>query len=158
VSPTIPKDPLVCNGAALRKATRRISQLYDAFLTPCGLSVSQRSVLVHIHRAGSPTMTELAYAMVLDRSALARNIKPLERAGYVTQVPDELDGRSKRVKLTAEGKAALTQANRLWRKAQNRFEEVYGVQRAAALRAALAELYSDQFADAFVNGADASQR
>jgi DNA-binding MarR family transcriptional regulator len=153
VPPSVPKDPLVCNGAALRKATRRISQLYDAFLLPCGLSVSQRSILVHIDRAHSPTMTELAYAMVLDRSALARNIKPLERAGFLVQVPDEIDGRSKRVELTAEGKAKLTQANRLWRKAQSRFEEVYGAKRAAALRVALAELYSDAFADAFV-GAD----
>jgi DNA-binding MarR family transcriptional regulator len=153
VPPSVPKDPLVCNNAALRKATRRISQLYDAFLLPCGLSVSQRSILVHIERAHSPTMSELAYAMVLDRSALARNIKPLERAGFLVQVPDEVDGRSKRVELTAEGKAKLTQANRLWRKAQGRFEEVYGAKRAAALRVALAELYSDGFAEAFV-GAD----
>jgi DNA-binding MarR family transcriptional regulator len=150
---SVSKDPLVCNNAALRKAARRISQLYDAFLLPCGLSVSQRSILVHIERAHRPTMSELAYAMVLDRSALARNIKPLERAGYLVQVPDELDGRSKRVELTAQGKAKLTQANRLWRKAQSRFEEVYGAKRAAALRVALAELYSDEFADAFA-GAD----
>jgi DNA-binding MarR family transcriptional regulator len=154
VPPSISKDPLVCNNAALRKATRRISQLYDAFLLPCGLSVSQRSVLVHIERAGSPTMSELAYAMVLDRSALARNIKPLEREGYLVQVPDEVDGRSRRVELTAQGKAKLAQANRLWRKAQNRFEEVYGAQRAAVLRTALAELYSDEFAEAFTGDAD----
>ncbi|MDQ7978239.1 MarR family winged helix-turn-helix transcriptional regulator [Paraburkholderia sp. SARCC-3016] len=152
--PSILKDPLVCNGAALRKATRRISQLYDAFLLPCGLSVSQRSILVHIERAGRPTMSELAYAMVLDRSALARNIKPLERAGYLVQVPDKVDGRSKRVELTAQGKAKLTQANRLWRKAQGRFEEVYGEKRAAALRVALAELYSDEFANAFMGAHD----
>jgi DNA-binding MarR family transcriptional regulator len=158
VPPSVPKDPLVCNNAALRKATRRISQLYDAFLLPCGLSVSQRSMLVHIDRAHSPTMSELAYAMVLDRSALARNIKPLERAGLLVQVPDEVDGRSKRVELTAEGKAKLTQANRLWRKAQGRFEEVYGAKRAAALRVALAELYSDEFADAFVGANEDAPR
>ena len=144
-----PKDPLVCNGAALRKATRRISQLYDTALAPCGLSSAQRSVLVHIDRAGSPTMTELAYAMVLDRSALARNIKPLERDGYLVQQPDEADGRSRRVVLTAAGRAKLAEANRLWRKAQNRFETVYGAERAAALRLALAEIYSDEFAAAF---------
>jgi len=149
VSPSISKDPLVCNGAALRKATRRISQLYDTVLAPCGLSMAQGSILVHIERAGSPTMTELAYAMVLDRSALAHNIKPLERDGYLVQRRDDEDGRSRRVELTPVGRAKLTESNRLWRKAQNRFEEVYGEERAAALRVALAEIYSDEFAAAF---------
>lgn len=143
------KDPLVCNGAALRKATRRVTQLYDASLAPCGLTVSQRSVLVHIERAANPTMTELAHALVLDRSALAHNLKPLERDGYVEQCRDPLDGRSRRVTLTAAGRTKLTESNRLWRVAQSRFEEVYGTDRAAALRIALAEIFSDEFAEAF---------
>jgi DNA-binding MarR family transcriptional regulator len=146
------KDPLVCNGAALRKATRRISQLYDAVLAPCGLNAAQRSILVHVARGGSPTMTELAHALVLDRSALARNIKPLERDGYLRQRPDDEDGRSRRVELTQVGRDKLKESNRLWRKAQGRFEVVYGEERAAALRGALAEIYSDEFALAFREG------
>jgi DNA-binding MarR family transcriptional regulator len=149
MSPTNPNAPLVCNGSALRKASRRLSQLYDAVLAPSGLSAAQRSILLQVERAGSPTMTELAYSMVLDRSALARNVKPLERDGYLALRPDEDDGRSRRVDLTAAGRAKLAEANRLWRKAQRRFEEVYGEQRAAALRVALAEIYSDEFAEAF---------
>jgi DNA-binding MarR family transcriptional regulator len=149
MSPTNPNAPLVCNGSALRKASRRLSQLYDAVLAPSGLSAAQRSILLQVERAGSPTMTELAYSMVLDRSALARNVKPLERDGYLALRPDEDDGRSRRVDLTAAGRAKLAEANRLWRKAQRRFEEVYGEERAAALRVALAEIYSDEFAEAF---------
>jgi len=155
MSQSITKDPLVCNGAALRKATRRISQLYDAVLAPCGLSVSQRSVLLHIAREGRPSMTELAHAMVLDRSALARNIQPLERDGYLIQTRDEKDGRSRRVELTAAGQAKLAESNRLWRRAQNRFEQVYGAERAASLRLALAEIYSDEFSVAFQGPAPA---
>lgn len=143
------KDPLICNGAALRKATRRITQLYDAALAPCGLTVSQRSVLVHIARATSATMSELAHAMVLDRSALTRNLGPLVREGYVVLRPDPHDRRSRQVSLTESGKSKLAQSNRLWRKAQDRFESVYGVDRAAALRVALAEIFSDEFAEAF---------
>ncbi len=144
------KDPLVCNGAALRKASRRVTQLYDAVLAPCGLTISQRSVLVHVQRAGSPTMSELAYAMVLDRSALAHNLKPLEREGYVVQTKDANDGRSRRVALTASGVAKLGEANLLWRKAQARFERTYGTDRSAALRLALADIFSDEFAEAFL--------
>ena len=147
--PSIPKDPLVCNGAALRKATRRLTQLYDNVLAPCALRSSQRSILVHIDRAGQPTMTELAYALVLDRSALAHNIKPLERDGYLVQIRDAHDGRSRRLELTKAGKAKLVEANRLWRKAQDRFEAVYGADRAAALRHSLAVIFSDEFESAF---------
>jgi DNA-binding MarR family transcriptional regulator len=144
------KDPLVCNGATLRKASRRVTQLYDAVLVPCGLTISQRSVLVHVQRAGEPTMSELAYAMVLDRSALAHNLKPLERDGYLIQTRDAKDGRSRRVSLTAAGRSKLQQANLLWHKAQARFEKVYGPERSAALRFALADIFSDAFADAFL--------
>src|SRR5260370_42379930 len=61
----------LCNGTALRKATRRVSQLYDAVLAPSGLRSTQRSILIHIARAGMPTMGDVAAAFVLDRSALA---------------------------------------------------------------------------------------
>ncbi|CAN5180980.1 hypothetical protein BH10PSE17_BH10PSE17_06210 [soil metagenome] len=133
----------------MRKATRRVTQLYDSVLAPCGLRASQRSILLHVDRAGTPTMTELAYAMVLDRSALAHNLKPLERDGFVVQVRDEVDGRSRRVHLTPAGRAKLLESNRLWKKAQSRFETAYGAERAAALRHALADIFSDQFAEAF---------
>lgn len=126
-----------------------MTQLYDSVLAPCGLKVSQRSILLHVDRAGTPTMTELAHAMVLDRSALAHNLKPLERDGYLVQIRDERDGRSRRVRLTTEGRRKLAESTRLWRQAQNRFETAYGAERAAALRVALADIFSDEFADAF---------
>ncbi|MGY6270758.1 MarR family winged helix-turn-helix transcriptional regulator [Achromobacter denitrificans] len=145
-------DPLACNGAALRKATRRVSQLYDSVLAPCGLKVSQHSILLHIARAGTPSLTDLARALVLDRSALAHNLKPLERDGYVQTSRDPLDGRSRRVALTATGRAKLAEARRLWKEAQRRFEAAYGPERAAALRRALAEIFSEEFALAFSRG------
>ena len=60
-----PADVSPCNGTALRKATRRVSQLYDSVLAPCGLRSTQRSILIHIARAGAPTMGDLAAALVL---------------------------------------------------------------------------------------------
>jgi hypothetical protein len=51
--------------------------------------------------------------------------------------------------LAAGSRTKPAEANRLWRKAQRRFEEVNGEERAAALRVALTEIYSDEFAEAF---------
>lgn len=70
-----------CNNLAPRKATRRVSQLYDSILAPTGLRSTQRSILLYIARFGSPNMGQLAASLVLDRSALCHNLKPLERAG-----------------------------------------------------------------------------
>src|SRR5258705_2988900 len=78
VAASLPVENL-CNVTALRKATRRISQLYDAMLAPTGLRSTQRAILVYVARYGSPTMSELAAALVVDRSALNPNLKPLER-------------------------------------------------------------------------------
>ncbi len=138
-----------CNGAALRKATRRVSQLYDSVLAPSGLRSTQHAILVNIDRAGAPTMGELARLLVLDRSALAHNLKPLERDGLVALAVDNDDRRSRRVTLTATGRRKLAETKALWLEAQQRFEAVYGAAQAARLRAELGKIASDSFADAF---------
>src|SRR5471030_215996 len=143
------QDPLLCNGATLRKATRRVTQLYDAVLAPCGLKMSQCSILASIDRAGNPTMSDLAHALILDRSALAHNMKPLERDGYVEQTRNQADGRSRRIALTAAGRAKLAASTALWERAQARFETVYGHEQAQQLRASLSIIFSDEFAELF---------
>jgi DNA-binding MarR family transcriptional regulator len=142
----------ICNGTALRKATRRVSQLYDAVLAPCGLRSTQRSILLHIARAETPTIGELAIALVLDRSALAHNLKPLERDGLVRVTVDPQDRRNRLVGLTHAGRAKLVESTELWQRAQQRFETAFGEKQAAALRAALDIIASNDFAVEFQEG------
>jgi DNA-binding MarR family transcriptional regulator len=147
------KSPLVdaglCNNAALRKATRRVSQLYDSVLAPSGLRSTQMSILVHIDRAGTPSMSELAVALVMDRSALTHNLKPLERDGFVGLVPSKSDGRSRLATLTAVGRVKLGECHVLWRRAQKNFEVALGTNAAAQLRTALGQIASEDFANRF---------
>lgn len=138
-----------CNASALRKATRRVSQIYDALLAPSGLRVTQRSILVQIARLGTPTIGDLADALVLDRSALAHNLKPLERDGYVVVRVDPVDRRNRLVELTDAGHAKLDETFALWCAAQRRFEAAFGPAEAAALRAALEVIASPDFAARF---------
>jgi DNA-binding MarR family transcriptional regulator len=142
-------SPAPCNGAALRKAGRRLSQLYDEILAPSGLLLSQHSILAHIDRAKTPTMGDLARDMVLDRSALSHNLKPLERDGFVTLQIDQDDRRSRRITLTVAGRRKLAETKALWAQAQQRFESAYGAQKAAGLRKLLGEIYTDDFSAAF---------
>lgn len=149
LKPSFQFDP-TCSCGSLRKATRRISQLYDDVLEPCGLKLSQYQLIVHIERRKlPPTMTELAKDMVIDKSALAHSLKPLERDGLVEQMRDQVDGRTRRVVLTPAGRTKIAKAKRLWKQAQERFEKAYGVEKTAALNEALEAIISDDFAAAF---------
>ena len=138
-------DPGRCNVTALRKATRHVSQLYDEMLAPSGLRATQRAILVYIARGGSPAMGELAAALVLDRTALNHNLKPLERDGLVAVTVDPSDRRSKRVQLTRRGEAKLAESQVAWRQAQARFEAAFGTKEAAHLRETLELIASLEF-------------
>ncbi|MHC2331890.1 MarR family winged helix-turn-helix transcriptional regulator [Bradyrhizobium sp. USDA 4454] len=123
-----------CNLTALRKATRRVSQLYDQVLATSGLRGTQRAILVHVRRTGAPTMGELAAALVLDRTALNHNLKPLARDGLLTIAVDKNDRRSRLVRLTKRGEARLEESHAAWLEAQDRFETAFGAGQAADLR------------------------
>jgi DNA-binding MarR family transcriptional regulator len=138
-----------CNCTALRKASRRVSQLYDEALASCGLRVTQLAILNQILRVGAPAMGELARALVMDRGALAHNVKPLERDGLIETVADPADRRNRLVALTRAGRRKIAESERSWARAQERFEASFGAKESAALRRALAVIASDGFLAAF---------
>jgi DNA-binding MarR family transcriptional regulator len=139
----------VCNCTALRKATRRVSQLYDSALEPCGIKATQRTILSQIARSGTPPLGELAEALVMDRGALTHNLKPLQRDGLVKVSIDPLDRRNRLIALTAQGRAKLAESDALWARAQRGFEAGFGIAKSASLRKALEYLVSDDFVNAF---------
>ena len=144
------KQKSLCNCTALRKATRRVSQLYDSALEPCGLRTTQRSILIHVARAGAPpALGELAEMLVMDRGALTHTLKPLERDGLIEIRIDPDDRRSRLVALTTAGRKKLEQSMPLWQKAQDGFEAAFGVAKSAALRQALELVVSEEFTTAF---------
>jgi DNA-binding MarR family transcriptional regulator len=137
----------LCNVTALRRATRHVSQLYDAMLAPTGLRSTQRAILVYVARYGSPTMSELASALVLDRSALNHNLKPLERDGLLRIVVDEDDRRSRRILLSKQGEAKLRESAPAWRRAQACFETAFGAGSSASLRGSLQRVAALDFTE-----------
>jgi DNA-binding MarR family transcriptional regulator len=148
----------VCNCTALRKATRRVSQLYDSALEPCGLRTTQRSILMQIARSGSPPpLGELAEALVMDRGALTHTLKPLERDRLVEIRVDPADRRNRLVALTAAGRKKLEESQALWKRAQQGFETAFGVAKSAALREALEFVVSGDFVAAFNRRGEARQ-
>jgi DNA-binding MarR family transcriptional regulator len=143
--PPVPCSPCTCG--SLRKASRRISQFYDTALAPVGIKSTQYSILSEVDRGsaqGPVTMCELATAMVMDRSTLGHNLKPLERDDLVVLRLSIDDRRKRYVELTKRGRSVLARARRLWRQAEGHFEAIFGKEPAAELRAVLLSIAANK--------------
>lgn len=144
-----PPVPLVetnsCNCTALRKASRRLSQLYDSALAPSGLKSTQFAILAEVDRRSNepPTIRDLADALVMDPSTIGQNLRPLERDGLIVLDEAAEDRRRRHVKVTRKGRSLLASARPLWSEAQARFENSFGKPEAAALRAVLIKIARD---------------
>ena len=137
---TNPARHTACTCGSLRKASRRISQFYDSALAPVGIKSTQFSILAEVERGsieGPLSMCELATAMVMDRSTLGHNLRPLERDDLLSLQLTATDRRKRHVTLTKKGRATLQRARRLWRTAEGRFEKIFGKRHAADLREVL---------------------
>ncbi|WP_328623787.1 MarR family winged helix-turn-helix transcriptional regulator [Streptomyces sp. NBC_00353] len=134
-TPTDPGDS--CNNLALRKAARYLGATYDKALASVGLRATQFSILQKLSVHGEMTITGLADMIAMDRTTMASNLKPLAREGLVTVEPSAADRRARIVTITPDGVSRMKAALPLWREMQDRFEESFGADDAARLRAAL---------------------
>jgi DNA-binding MarR family transcriptional regulator len=124
----------ICNCATIRQVSRHMTQFYDSCLAPYGLTVSQFSILWRLNRSGPRSINTLAREMLVDRTTLGRNLRPLEREGLLELAPDATDKRTRSLTLTPAGIKRATNAREGWKKAQQRFEHAYGAERTAQLR------------------------
>jgi DNA-binding MarR family transcriptional regulator len=138
--------PEDCNCFVVRSAARHVTQLYDQFLAPAGLRVTQFSILATLKRLGAMTINALAKEMVMDRTTLGRNVQPLERDGLIRIEASATDGRAKELHLTKAGEKRLVAGRKAWEEAQDRFESRFGARRAADFRAMLRAVVASDFA------------
>jgi DNA-binding MarR family transcriptional regulator len=136
-----------CHCAVLRKASRHVSQVYDTALAPTGLKTTQFSLLAAIDRGEDALMSmrELADVMVMDRSTLGHNLRPLEKQTFIKFISNKGDARSRHVQLTRKGRSKLEEARVLWRAMQDRFESSFGTSPTTDLRRSLLILATTDF-------------
>jgi DNA-binding MarR family transcriptional regulator len=112
-----------CLSFALRRASRAVSQIYDHALMSSGLRSTQFNLLMGMSLHQAKTLTELALWLVMDRTTLTRNLKPLERAGLITGLAT-MDKRSKSYALTDKGHHLVAQALPLWHQLQHKIDHM----------------------------------
>jgi DNA-binding MarR family transcriptional regulator len=128
-----------CLCLQVRQTARAVTQWYDACLQPSGLRSTQVNLMVAIALAQTVPLTRLAELLVLDRTSLARNLKPLEREGLVEVSPGE-DKRVRLIRLTEGGYQRLAQALPYWKEAQDQMIARLGSLRWETMHADLRDL------------------
>jgi DNA-binding MarR family transcriptional regulator len=106
------RDTCLC--LYLQQAARAVARRFDAALRPLGLTNGQFSLLMSLNRPEAARIGDVSALLVMDRTTLTANLKPLERRGLVTVSVDDADKRSRRLKLTPAGWALLIAAVPVW--------------------------------------------
>ena len=106
------RDTCLC--LHLQQAARALARRFDAALRPLGLTNGQFSLLMSLNRPEAARIGDVSALLVMDRTTLTANLKPLERRGLVKVSVDDADKRSRRLKLTPAGWALLIAAVPVW--------------------------------------------
>lgn len=117
-----------CACLNLRKAARAVTQMYDEILKPSGLKVTQFSVLAVVAAKGPASMTVLSRALVMDRTTLTRNLKPLLDRKLV-KAGKGSDRRQRPIAITRKGGETLARALPFWRQANEQIINGVGLAR-----------------------------
>ena len=117
--------PLPCACANLRRAARRVTQLYDQELRRAGMRATQFTLLQAL--ATSPNISQgiLGRVLGLDSTTLTRELALLRRKDWI-QSKQGKDRRTLQLTLTAEGRRKYQHARPYWLSAQKRLRRSLG--------------------------------
>lgn len=127
-----------CFALHARMTARLLTRRYDDAMRPLGLRSPQFAILGAISHETGLSETALAARLGLERTTLVRNLKLLERRGWIEAVPGERRLLSHR--LTDSGRATLLQAIPLWQEAQTGIEQALRSDEPDLIRDALKSL------------------
>lgn len=120
----------VCPGMRVARTTRVLARVFNDEFRAIGLQSSQHGVLTFVALAGQDgaTIGALADALLLDRTTLTRNLRPLQTAGYLNITRSRTDARAQIVSLTKKGEKTVEALFPLWQRAYNRIRDALGPQ------------------------------
>jgi DNA-binding MarR family transcriptional regulator len=108
---------LACACATARQVARLLTQLYDGWLRGAGVEAPQFALLMTLEKQGATSQAALGRRYAIDKTTISRNLKLLERNGWVAASKAE-DGRERRFTLTPAGRKRLAAARPKWKQAQ----------------------------------------
>jgi DNA-binding MarR family transcriptional regulator len=116
------RDACLC--LHVQRAARALARRFDEVLRPLDLTQGQFSLLTSLNRPEPPSIGSVAALFAMDRTTLTANLTPLERRHLVKIAVDRQDKRSRRLIITATGRALLSKAFPLWKQAHAETERL----------------------------------
>jgi len=100
-------------GFLVHDVSRLRRTAFDQRVKPLGITRSQWWVLANLSRHEGEDMMQIELARLLDvgKVTLGGLVDRLEESGFVVRTPDKLDRRSKRVSVSAKGRALVQKMN-----------------------------------------------
>lgn len=114
-----------CIAARLRLINRAVTAIYDRALRPLNLKLTQMNLLVAVGSVNRARPEDICRMLVLSRSTLSRNIKPLIERGLLVSETGR-DGRVRILSLTRQGRELIRSAGPGWARAQQEAGELLG--------------------------------
>lgn len=114
----------ICHCFNLRRAGNKVLAMYNEKISACGLSGNQFTIINYIGGYGPINVSELSKLLYLDRTTLVRNLKPLDKAGYIRY--EKGNGKERLLTLTEVGSEKQKESLDLWKEAQKELEEKLG--------------------------------
>jgi DNA-binding MarR family transcriptional regulator len=108
-----------CGARQVRIAARRITRYVDARLRGTGLSIEQFNLLTEIAASDDDSFSAIGLAAGLDKSTLSRNLRTLEKQGWVEIAVQGTKSARRHVWLTESGARKLEQVIPVWRAANS---------------------------------------
>jgi DNA-binding MarR family transcriptional regulator len=108
---------LACACATARQVARALTQLYDGHLRGTGLEAPQFALLMTLRKQGPCSQVALGRRYGLDKTTVSRNLKWLERQGWIAE-SRTASRRERQLWLTAAGEKQLATALPEWKRAQ----------------------------------------
>ena len=108
---------VICVCATARMAARSLTRIYDRALEPAGIRTTQFSVLARLLEEAPLPLTHLAGRLAMDRTTLARDLRPLERRDLVA-ISVGADRRVRMAELTPAGRRLVDEVRPLWKQVQ----------------------------------------
>jgi DNA-binding MarR family transcriptional regulator len=130
---------LQCALFDVNRLSRLLTGLYNAKMKDVPLSISQYTLVVNIEALAPARVTEVANAMLMDRTSVTRLTEPLVARGLLKIEQGEDDRRVKNLTVTAAGRAALKASAQAWQEAQQAVYDAIGGEQWKLLRTTLRE-------------------
>ena len=116
----------------LRWVARAVTQFYDAEMRRHGIRPTQGTILASLNAKNTWSMAELSDWLGMERTTLLRNLRPLQRDGFVKIAGG---GRGNRVELTitTKGRKQIEKLTPAWKSAQKAAVKTLGEKRWSAI-------------------------